>query len=143
MKKAAKNDYIQHSFAVQSENVVSDLPLKEQLSVLAQNIVSDISQRDPEHSQELLSGFVSELFLAATQQSIREKRRKKQAEGIAKAKAKGVHFGPQAKPLPEKFMEAVEAWRGKQMSLEEAAKFCGMARTTFYDAARKAVQSVE
>lgn len=140
MKKAAENNYIQRGFSFDPENVAAAAPLPELLSELAQNLVSDIARRDPEHSQELLSGFVSELFLAATQQSLREKRRRKQAEGIAKAKAKGVHFGPRAKPLPENFMEAVGAWRGKRMTLEEAAKSCGMARTTFYDAARKAAQ---
>ena len=112
--------------------------LQEELSKLAENIVFDIAQRDPEHSGELLSGFVSQLFLTATQHSLRENRRKKQAEGIAKAKAKGVRFGPRAKPLPENFPEAVNAWRNKQMTLEQAARSCGMARTTFYDAARKA-----
>ena len=84
------------------EGVVSPDLLKEELSELAQNLVSDIAQRAPGYSKELLGSFVSELFLAATQQSQREKRRKKQAEGIAKAKAKGVHFGPRAKPLPER-----------------------------------------
>lgn len=140
MKKAAENNYIQRDFSFDTENVADAASLSEQLSELAQNLVYGLAQRDPEHSQELLSGFVSELFLAATQQSLREKRRRKQAEGIARAKARGVHFGPRAKPLPENFMEAVGAWRSKEMTLEEAAKSCGMARTTFYDAARKATR---
>lgn len=137
MPDTCKNNKIQHSMFLQVEDVVAGDSLQGQLSELAQNIVSEIARRDPEHSQELLSSFVSELFLSATQQSIREYRRKKQAEGIARAKAKGVRFGPRAKPLPENFMEAVGAWRSKEMTLEEAAKSCGMARTTFYDAARK------
>lgn len=141
MPNTRKNNDIQYGLFLQSEDVVSGSLLRERLSELAENIVTDILQRDPEHSQELLSGFVSELFLSATQQSIREHRRKRQAEGIAKAKAKGVHFGPQAKPLPENFMEAVGAWRSKEMTLGEAAKSCGMARTTFYDAARKAASA--
>lgn len=115
--------------------------VKNQLSDLAENIVSEIMQSDPEHCQELLSTFVSELFLSATQQALREKRRKKQAEGIAKAKAKGVRFGPRAKPLPENFEEVLRAWRSQEITLKEASALCGMPQSTFYDAARRAAKS--
>ena len=71
MKKAAENNYIQRGFSLDPENVAAAAPLPELLSELAQNLVSDIARRDPEHSQELLSGFVSELFLAKASQRLR------------------------------------------------------------------------
>ncbi|MEY8576553.1 hypothetical protein AALD01_19920 [Oscillospiraceae bacterium 21-37] len=117
--------------------------LKEQLSGLAKQLISDISTADPEHSQELLSGFVSELFLAATQQSLRESRRKKQAEGIAKAKARGVRFGTPRRPLPDNFYTVLRSWQNREIPLREAAKQCNMPETTFYDAAKRAAQSAE
>ena len=112
--------------------------VKEQLSELARSLISDISACDPEHSQELLSGFVSELFLAATQQSIRETRRKKQMEGIAKAKARGVRFGSPRKPLPDNFETVLHSWNNREVTLKEAARQCNMPETTFYDAAKRA-----
>ena len=117
--------------------------VKEQLAGLAKQLASDISAADPAHSQELLGGFVSELFLAATQQSLREKRRKKQAEGIAKAKARGVRFGTPRKPLPDNFETVLRSWQNREIPLREAAKQCNMPETTFYDAAKRAMQPAE
>jgi len=114
--------------------------VKEQLSELARTLIADISACDPEHSQELLSSFVSELFLAATQQSIRESRRKKQMEGIAKAKARGVRFGSPRRPLPDNFETVLRSWNNREVTLKEAARQCNMPETTFYDAAKRAAQ---
>ena len=99
---------------------------KEQLHILAQSLVEHFSEQDAEHSQELLSTFVSELFLCATERNQR----------LASA-------GGPRKPLPEKFPEACRAWRSKKRSLDAAAAFCGMPRTSFYDAAKRVAQSAE
>lgn len=112
--------------------------MREQMQCLARELISELDEIAPGHSQELLSVFVSELFLSATEQSIKRDRLKKQAEGIAKAKAKGVHFGPRAKPLPDNFEEARRSWRNREMNLRDAARLCGMPATTFYDAVRRA-----
>ncbi len=84
-------------------SVESDM--QTQLRSLARELVSDIAAADPSRSRELLSAFVSELVLAVADQSQREERRQKQAEGIAVARAKGVRFGRPAKPLPDKFAD--------------------------------------
>ena len=112
--------------------------LKDCLPELAEDIVESISAQDPEHSQELLSAFVSELFLCATKQSIRRERMVRQAEGIAAAKARGVKFGTKRTPLPDNFDEVRASWRKREITLKDAAKLCGMATTTFYDAVRRA-----
>lgn len=111
--------------------------LRQHLHELAEEIVCDLNEYAPAGSQELLSAFVSELFLSATKQAIREERRKKQAEGIAKAKAKGVSFGRRSKPLPDNFEEARQLWLSRELPLKDAAKFCDMPETTFYDAVRR------
>jgi hypothetical protein len=112
--------------------------LKDCLPELAEVIVNKITDQDPEHSQELLSTFVSQLFLCATKQTMRRERKVRQAEGIAAAKARGVQFGMRRKPLPENFDEVRVSWRNGDMNLKEAARLCGMASTTFYDAVRRA-----
>lgn len=108
--------------------------LRGQLKALAQEIVSSLSGLDPEQSRELLGGFVSDLFLSVAEQSRKEERRQKQAEGIAAAKAKGVRFGRPGKPLPDNFDEARRAWRAGELSLQQAADLCGIPRGTFYNA---------
>ena len=122
-----------------AEIILSDgQQLEDCLPELAEDIVKRISDQDPEHSQEILSSFVAQLFLVATKQTLRRERRARQAEGIAKAKAKGVKFGVERKPLPDNFDEVRAAWRNREMNLKDAAKLCGMASTTFYDAVRRA-----
>lgn len=108
--------------------------LRGQLKELAQEIVSSLSGLDPEQGRELLGGFVSDLFLSVAEQSRKEERRQKQAEGIAAAKAKGVRFGRPGKPLPDNFDEARRAWREGELSLQQAADLCGIPKGTFYNA---------
>lgn len=109
---------------------------QEVLQRLAQDVVSEISGLDPSRSKELLGIFVSEMFRSVAEQERREERRKRQAEGIAAAKAKGKKFGRQARPLPENFHQVYQDWRDGKMVLREAADACGMPSTTFYDKAK-------
>ena len=115
----------------------NDQELRDCLSELAESIVAQITHPAPEHYQELLSAFVSQLFLCATRQSIRKERKARQAEGIAKAKAKGVSFGRKLRPLPDNFEEARLLWRSHEMNLQDAAKHCGLPKSTFYGAVQR------
>ena len=108
---------------------------QDHLRQLARAVMSEISGLDPSHSAELAGAFVSELFLLVAEQRQREERRKKQAKGIAAAKAKGVRFGPQPQTMPDDFEELRQAWRSKRIPLSVAAELCGVPRSTFYDAA--------
>ena len=62
--------------------VSTELDMQAQLRSLAREVVAGIAESDPAHSRELLSAFVSELVLAVADQSQREERRQKQAEGM-------------------------------------------------------------
>ena len=120
--------------------ILPDQELRNSLPKLADDLVARISEEDPEHCEELLGAFVSQLFLSATKQSLRRERRARQAEGIAKAKARGVQFGSKRKPLPDNFDEVRKSWRNREMNLKEASRLCGMPATAFYDAVRRAEQ---
>ena len=120
--------------------ILPDQELRNSLPKLADDLVARISEEDPEHCEELLGAFVSQLFLSATKQSLRRERRARQAEGIAKAKARGVQFGTRRKPLPDNFDEVRKSWRNREMNLKETSRLCGMPATTFYDAVRRAEQ---
>ena len=65
-------------------------------------------------------------------QNERENIRKRQAEGIAAAKAKGVRFGRPKISAPEDFPMIVSEWEGKQILFSEALQRSGMSETTFY-----------
>ncbi len=45
--------------------------------------------------------------------------------------------GRDPRPLPENFWTAYEAWKAKRMTIQEAAKACGLPRSTFYDKVQK------
>ena len=90
------------------------------LNALVREISADLAGLEDGQSKELLSDFVSELYLAQADRRRRDERRRKQAEGIAAAKAKGVRFGPSPKPLPGNFERCYTAWRDGELSLTEA-----------------------
>lgn len=115
--------------------------MQSQLRNLAQEVVSDIAAADPARSRELLSAFVSELVLAVADESRRDERRQRQAEGIAAAKARSVRFGRPAAPVPDNFDEVHQDWRAGKMSLQQAADACGISRGTFYGIAVRREQS--
>lgn len=101
--------------------------------------VIDMPLLDTRREKSLLGTFISDLVLALLSyvaENERENIRQRQAEGIAAAKARGVHFGRRPNPLPDNFYDVYQRWRMKKISVKEAARECGMAKTTFYDRAK-------
>lgn len=125
----------------QGKKIKRDADIQCDLDELKEEIVSLFLSVDAAASQEMLTQLVSDLFYAQAQKRQKEERRIKQAEGIAAAKARGVHFGAQRKPLPENFNECCRKWRSGEIKMSEAAEACGMAKSSFYDAAIRAEQS--
>lgn len=85
--------------------------------------------------RDLTGTFVADLvlqILSYVAQNERENIRKRQAEGIAAAKQRGVHFGNPGKPLPESFEEVVGRWRRKEIDLTEALLELDIGRTYFF-----------
>ena len=101
--------------------------------------VMDMPLLDTRREKNLLGTFISDLVLALLSYVAENERnniRTRQAEGIAAAKARGVHFGRYPKPLPENFYEVYQQWKMKKLTVSEAAKKCGMPQTTFFERAR-------
>ena len=102
--------------------------------------VIDMPLLDTRQGKDLLGTFIADLvlqILSFVAQNEREYIRKRQAEGIAAAKAKGVKFGRKPLPLPDNFHEVHRAWRSKKLTLKQAASTCNMPVGTFYGKARK------
>ena len=101
--------------------------------------VMDMPILDTRREKNLLGTFISDLVLALLSYVAENERtniRQRQAEGIAAAKARGVHFGRRPNPLPDNFYETYQLWKMKKISVSEAAKQCGMPQTTFFERAR-------
>ena len=97
--------------------------------------ILDMSFLDTRNGKDLLGTFLADnvlQVLSFVAQNERENIRKRQAEGIAAAKARGVRFGRPEKPVPENFKEIVKQWEKKQIDVETAASMCNMSIPTFY-----------
>lgn len=96
--------------------------------------VIDMPLLDTRQGKDLLGTFIADLvlqILSFVAQNEREYIRKRQAEGIAAAKAKGIRFGRVPKPLPENFHAVYQRWKSGEITGTAAAKECGMPLSTF------------
>lgn len=97
--------------------------------------VIDMPLLDTRTGNDLMGTFIADLvlqILSFVAQSERENIKKRQAEGIAVAKAKGIKFGRPQKELPDDFDEIVSAWKQKRLPIKEVLEKCNMSESTFY-----------
>lgn len=97
--------------------------------------VLDMPMLDTRNGKDLMGTFIADLvlqILSFVAQSERENIKKRQTEGIAAAKAKGVKFGRPEKEVPNDFAKIVRAWEQKKLPFEEVLKKCDMSEATFY-----------
>ncbi|MBR2583341.1 MAG: recombinase family protein [Oscillospiraceae bacterium] len=97
--------------------------------------VIDMPLLDTRNGKDLMGTFIADLvlqILSFVAENERETIRKRQAEGIAAAKRKGVRFGRPEIPPPDNFAEIVAAWEAKKIPFAEAVRQCGMSEATFY-----------
>jgi DNA invertase Pin-like site-specific DNA recombinase len=97
--------------------------------------VLDMPLLDTRRGKDLMGTFIADLvlqILCFVAQNERENIRKRQAEGIAAAKEKGIKFGRPLKKVPDNFGEIVQKWENKNMNFEEVLKQCDMSQATFY-----------
>lgn len=97
--------------------------------------VLDMPLLDTRTGKDLLGTFISDLvlqILSFVAQSERESIKKRHAEGIAAAKARGVKFGRPEKALPGDFEQMTRLWRGKNLPLSGILSACQISESTFY-----------
>ena len=98
-------------------------------------VVLDMPLLDTRRGKDLMGTFLSDIVLQVLSFVAENERlniRQRQAEGIAAAKARGVKFGRPPIPLPENFYQVHKEWRGKRLTLNQAADACAMPVSTFY-----------
>ena len=97
--------------------------------------VIDMPLLDTRNGKDLMGTFIADLvlqILSFCSENERVNIKKRQAEGIAAARARGVHLGRPVKEAPENFPEIVKAWEKGDITLKEALKQSSMGQTSFY-----------
>jgi DNA invertase Pin-like site-specific DNA recombinase len=97
--------------------------------------VIDMPLLDTRLNKNLMGTFIADLvlqILSFVAQNERENIRKRQAEGIAAAKARGVHFGCPVKALPENFNTYVKLWEQGHLTIVDVLEKTRLTESTFY-----------
>lgn len=104
-------------------------------------VVIDMPLLDTRDKEKGLTGkFISDLvlqILSYVAETERNNIKQRQTEGIKIAKQKGIHMGRPKYILPDNFFEIVNKWYYKEISVFDAIKQSGMAKTTFLKYAEK------
>lgn len=114
--------------------------IQNQWRIITKNIgtdicVLDMPLLDTRMAKDLMGTFIADLvlqILSFVAQNERENIKIRQAQGIATARAKGIHLGRPAKKIPEDFGNIVKRWEEKRMSLEQVLMECNISKSTFY-----------
>ncbi len=101
--------------------------------------VIDMPLLDTRSGKDLMGTFIADLvlqILSFVAESERTNIRRRQAEGIEAARARGVRFGRPPRPLPENYQNVYQRWRIGAITGVAAARECGMPLSTFRYRAR-------
>ena len=104
--------------------------------------VLDMPLLDTRPYKDLLGTFVSDLFLSVLSfvaENERNNIKKRQAEGIAAAKSRGVRFGRPEIEVSAAFYDAYAMWKSGSITLKQASEMTGLPKGTFYSKAKKLV----
>ena len=102
--------------------------------------VLDMPLLDTRNGRDLMGTFIADLvlqILSFVAENERENIRKRQEQGIAAAKKRGVRFGRPEVPMPDNFSEIIKKWEKGQITFDDAIQECNMSQATFYRRLRK------
>ena len=97
-------------------------------------VVLDMPLLDTRQGRDLTGTLIADIvlqLLSYVAQTEREFIRQRQAEGIAAAKARGVHMGRSPMKIPEGFAPVYDQWKRGEVSGRGAARMLGVAQHTF------------
>ena len=97
-------------------------------------VVLDMPLLDTRQGRDLTGTLIADIvlqLLSYVAQTEREYIRQRQAEGIAAAKARGVHLGRKPKSKPDNFAVVFSEWESGAISARTASKQLNIDRRTF------------
>jgi len=98
-------------------------------------VVLDMPLLDTRKGKDLLGTLIADLVLALfsyVSENERETIRKRQADGIKAARARGVKFGRPIKKPPKNFGDLVKRWERGEIPLSDLLTQTDLAEATFY-----------
>lgn len=109
--------------------------------------IIDLPTTMGEHSGEewivdMVNNLIIEVLSSIAEQERAEIKRR-QAEGIAAAKAQGKKFGRPSHRLPDNWADVYDKWKRKEIRVTEATEQLGMKRTSFYKYAKKYEENIK
>lgn len=97
-------------------------------------VVLDMPLLDTRHDKDLTGTLIADIvlqLLSYVAQVEREFIRQRQAEGIAAARARGVHFGAKPREKPEGYEACYARWKRGELSARGAARELHVTHPTF------------
>jgi len=98
-------------------------------------VVLDMPLLDTRNGKDLMGTFLSDIVLQVLSfvaQNERETIKKRQMEGIASAKTRGVKFGRPVKKPPDNFAKLVKEWESGKLSFPEILEQSNLKESSFY-----------
>lgn len=105
-------------------------------------VVLDMPLLDTRKGRDLTGELISDIvlqLLSYVAQTEREFIRQRQAEGIAAAKARGVHFGRKPMERPPEFATIYGRWNNGELSARRAAAILKISHQTFLKWAKEGI----
>lgn len=102
--------------------------------------VIDMPLLDTRTAKDLMGTFIADLvlqILSFVAENERVNIKKRQEQGIAAAKARGVRFGRPEKQVPADFEQIVIQWQDKALDINQVLELCNMSTATFYKRLRE------
>ena len=103
-------------------------------------VVLDMPLLDTRVGRDLTGTLIADIvlqLLSYVAQTEREMIKKRQAEGIAAAKMRGVRFGARPKDKPPQYWDCLKKWQIGALSARAAARICKVSHPTFLKWARE------
>ena len=97
--------------------------------------VIDMPLLDTRNGKDLMGTFLADIVLQVLSfvaQNERETTKKRQMEGIASARSRGVRFGRPVKEPSENFAKMVKKWEQGKLDFKEVLTITGLKESSFY-----------
>lgn len=124
-----------HEFGPSKDAIKKELLYFKAHHIRVKVIELPTTMKDYGEGQEWIANMMADLVIA-TLANLSERERidvaKKREQGVAKAKAQGVHFGRPALQKPDNWDEVYSSWKKKEITAKEAMARTGLKRASFY-----------
>lgn len=121
------------------KDITDELRFFREIGVRVKIIDLPTTMKDRDKDEDWMIDMINNLLIEVLSTMAEQERltiRKRQAEGIAAAKAKKKYLGRPATAFPENWEKTYGSWKANEITAKEAMKMTGLKRTSFYKLAK-------